>query len=135
MKRFLMAAIAAAVLAISPAYAQGKHHRHTVRTTSCPATLGCGCNMAEHLGGIARFGYKVWRDLWVAKNWRSRGEAAHKGCVGCVVVLSRKGGGHVGIVKGYDANGNPIVHSYANRRLGWTTATYSAKRVLAYRHL
>jgi uncharacterized protein (TIGR02594 family) len=51
--------------------------------------------------------------------------------VGAIVVFSRVGGGHVGIVTGIDANGNPIVISgNHNRRVA--VATYPARRVLAY---
>lgn len=98
----------------------------------CPRHLGCGCNLANyfHIAG------KQWRQLWVARNWSHVGQSAWKGCVGCVAVLSRgRHGGHVGIVRHYDANGNPVIYSYANARLGWTTTTYSARRVIAYRSL
>lgn len=109
-----------------------KHNRQARGSRHCPRYLGCGCNLAEyfHIAG------KRWRELWVARNWAREGHRAERGCVGCVVVLSRgKRGGHVGVVKRYDANGNPVVYSYANGRLGWTTATYSRRRVLAYRNL
>src|SRR5690348_3261793 len=51
--------------------------------------------------------------------------------VGAIVVFSRVGGGHVGIVTGVDANGNPIVIS-GNHGKRVAVATYPAKRVLAY---
>jgi len=51
--------------------------------------------------------------------------------VGAIVVFSRVGGGHVGIVTGIDANGNPIVIS-GNHNKKVAVATYPAKRVLAY---
>ena len=104
---------------------------HPRGSSHCPINLGCGCNLANyfHIGG------QQWRDLWVARNWAKVGSPASHGCVGCVVVLSRGRGGHVGVVRGYDANGNPTVYSYANGRLGWTTATYSSRRVLAYRSI
>jgi len=51
--------------------------------------------------------------------------------VGAIVVFSRVGGGHVGIVTGIDANGNPIVIS-GNHNKRVAVATYPAKRVLAY---
>jgi uncharacterized protein (TIGR02594 family) len=51
--------------------------------------------------------------------------------VGAIVVLTRKGGGHVGIVTGIDANGNPIVISgNHNRRVA--EAVYPRSRVVAY---
>jgi uncharacterized protein (TIGR02594 family) len=51
--------------------------------------------------------------------------------VGAIAVFSRKGGGHVGIVTGIDANGNPIVIS-GNYNDRVAIATYPAGRVLAY---
>ena len=126
-------ATATALALTSPALASSRHHRthhHGVRSDGpCPFNLGCGCNLANyfHVAG------KAWRDLWVARNWAHYGSPAHKGCTGCVAVLTRGRGGHVGVVKSYDANGNPVIHSYANGRLGWTTTSYSARRVIAYR--
>ncbi len=103
--------------------------RHS--SDGCPASLGCGCNLANyfHIAG------RQWRKLWVARNWAGVGSPASKGCVDCVAVLRRGRGGHVGVVRRYDANGNPVIYSYANRRLGWTTTPYPARRVLAYRSL
>ena len=106
--------------------------KHGVRSRRCPYDLGCGCNLATyfHITG------KRWRELWVARAWAMVGTAASKGCVGCVAVLTRgRRGGHVGVVKEYDASGNPVIYSYANGRLGWTTAAYSKHRVIAYRNL
>lgn len=99
--------------------------------SGCPRNLGCGCNLANYFHIVG----KQWRKLWVARNWENVGAPAVKGCTGCVAVMSRGRGGHVGVVKSYDANGNPVVYSYANGRLGWTTTTYSAGRVIAYRSL
>ena len=98
---------------------------------NCPRNLGCGCNLANyfHISG------PQWRELWVARAWARVGRAASRGCRDCVAVLSRGRGGHVGVVRDYDANGNPVIYSYANGRLGWTTTTYSARRVIAYRNL
>ena len=59
--------------------------------------------------------------------------AAHVGPqVGAIAVMSRgKRGGHVGVVSGVDADGNPIVISgNHNRRVA--EATYSKGRVYAY---
>jgi uncharacterized protein (TIGR02594 family) len=51
--------------------------------------------------------------------------------VGAIAVFSRKGGGHVGIVTGADANGNPIVISgNHNRRVA--ISVYPARAALAY---
>jgi uncharacterized protein (TIGR02594 family) len=51
--------------------------------------------------------------------------------IGAIVVLRRKGGGHVGIVTGIDSNGNPVVISgNHNRRVA--ISTYPRSRVVAY---
>jgi uncharacterized protein (TIGR02594 family) len=51
--------------------------------------------------------------------------------IGAIAVFARKGGGHVGIVTGIDANGNPIVIS-GNYNDRVAIATYPASRALAY---
>jgi uncharacterized protein (TIGR02594 family) len=50
---------------------------------------------------------------------------------GAIAVMSRKGGGHVGIVSGVDANGNPIVIS-GNNGGRVREAAYPRGRVYAY---
>jgi uncharacterized protein (TIGR02594 family) len=51
--------------------------------------------------------------------------------IGAIALFSRKGGGHVGIVPGVDANGNPIkISGIYNDRVA--VATYPASRALAY---
>lgn len=51
--------------------------------------------------------------------------------VGAIAVMSRRGGGHVGIVSGIDANGNPIVIS-GNHGHRVAESVYSRGRVYAY---
>jgi hypothetical protein len=97
----------------------------------CRSSLGCGCNAAVRWLGLsakeaARQGYNA------ARAWLGKGSPAASDCVGCFMISRRSGGGHVGKVIGRDANGNPIVESYANARLGWTVATYPKSRVLGY---
>ena len=49
-------------------------------------------------------------------------------------VTTRKGGGHVGVVKGYDTKGNPIMISGNHaRRVG--IGVYAKNRVIAYRYI
>jgi len=52
--------------------------------------------------------------------------------VGAIAVMHRgKNGGHVGVVSGFDANGNPIIISgNHNKRVG--VAVYPRERVYAY---
>lgn len=100
----------------------------------CPQSLGCGCNAAARFLGLSA-SEALKRGLYVARLWARIGTPASKGCIGCIAVLTRKGGGHVGKVVGYDARGNPRIESYANRRLGWTTAVYPSRRVIVYRSI
>jgi len=63
-----------------------------------------------------------------------RGKPATYGCTNCVAVTNRKGGGHVGVVTGYDGRGNPIILSgNHNRRVG--VGVYAKQRVIAYRYI
>jgi uncharacterized protein (TIGR02594 family) len=51
--------------------------------------------------------------------------------VGAIAVLARKGGGHVGVVSGIDASGNPIIIS-GNHNDKVAESTYPRSRVIAY---
>lgn len=51
--------------------------------------------------------------------------------VGAIAVLARRGGGHVGVVSGVDAAGNPILVS-GNYRRQVAEAAHDRRRVLAY---
>jgi hypothetical protein len=94
------------------------------RPSGCPP-LWCGCGLALKLFG------KHVRELWPARAWLKCPHVS--GPVrGSIAVLSRgRRGGHVGIVRGVDANGNPIIFS-GNHNRRWGTATYPRRRVIAY---
>ena len=51
--------------------------------------------------------------------------------VGAIAVMARRGGGHVGVVSGIDANGNPIIIS-GNHNHTVAESTYSRGRIIAY---
>ena len=51
--------------------------------------------------------------------------------VGAIAVMSRRGGGHVGVVSGIDAKGNPIIIS-GNHGHRVAESTYSRGRIYAY---
>jgi len=51
--------------------------------------------------------------------------------VGAIAVMSRRGGGHVGVVSGIDANGNPIIIS-GNHGHRVAESTYQRGRIYAY---
>ena len=67
-----------------------------------------------------------------AKSFAQYGRRISEPRVGAIAVLTRgKNGGHVGVVSGIDANGNPIIISgNHNKRVG--EATYARSRVIAY---
>lgn len=68
----------------------------------------------------------------MASSFASYGRRVSGPQVGAIAVMSRgKRGGHVGVVSGIDANGNPIVISgNHNRRVA--EATYPRGRIYAY---
>ena len=51
--------------------------------------------------------------------------------VGAIAVMGRNGGGHVGVVSGVDANGNPIIVS-GNHNHTVAEAVYPRSRIAAY---
>lgn len=89
-----------------------------------PSRLWCADFMNMMVGGTDRR----------AISYANRGRPAYHGCVNCVAVTKRRGGHHVGVVKGYDNNGNPIIISgNHNRRVG--VGVYARNRVVAYRYV
>jgi uncharacterized protein (TIGR02594 family) len=52
--------------------------------------------------------------------------------VGAIAVMGRRGGGHVGVVSGIDANGNPIIVS-GNHNHTVAESVYPRGRIAAYR--
>ena len=51
---------------------------------------------------------------------------------GAIAVMTRKGGGHVGIVTGVDRNGNPILIAGNNGKRKVGISVYPKRRVIAY---
>ena len=95
----------------------------TARQIGLPPTLWC----ADFVNMLTKSGSDR-----TAKSYLHRGKPAQAGCTNCVVVLSRKGGGHVGIVKGYDRSGNPILIS-GNHGNRVAVSAYPKSRVIGYR--
>jgi uncharacterized protein (TIGR02594 family) len=89
-------------------------------------SLWCGAFMDMVL---KHSGYKGGGNL--AKAYAHYGTRISGPQVGAIAVMSRNGGGHVGIVSGIDPNGNPIIISGNHHR---TTAesVYPAGRIMAY---
>lgn len=69
-----------------------------------------------------------------AVSYVNKGRKAEHGCTNCVAVTSRRGGHHVGVVKGYDDSGNPILIS-GNHGHKVGIGKYSKNKVIAYRYL
>lgn len=80
---------------------------------------------------LAKLGYPGTNSD-AAMSFASYGRRIAKPEVGAIAVLTRgKRGGHVGVVSGVDANGNPVIISgNHNRRVG--VAVYPRSRVVAY---
>lgn len=66
-----------------------------------------------------------------AKSFASYGTRVSGPQVGAIAVMYRKGGGHVGVVSGVDAKGNPIIIS-GNHNKRVAEAVYPRGRVYAY---
>jgi uncharacterized protein (TIGR02594 family) len=67
----------------------------------------------------------------LARSFASYGQRVSGPQIGAIAVMGRRGGGHVGVVSGIDANGNPILVSgnYHNRVV---EAPYPRGRIYAY---
>lgn len=68
-----------------------------------------------------------------AKNWLNWGVELKEPCDGCIVVFTRKGGGHVGIVVGEDEKGNLLVLG-GNQGNAVNVKSFSRSRVTGYRY-
>ena len=67
----------------------------------------------------------------LARSFASYGQRVSGPQVGAIAVMSRRGGGHVGVVSGIDAKGNPIVIS-GNHGRRVAESVYSRGRIYAY---
>jgi uncharacterized protein (TIGR02594 family) len=68
----------------------------------------------------------------MARSFASYGQRISGPQVGAIAVMSRgKRGGHVGVVSGIDASGNPIIIS-GNHGRRVAESTYSRGRIYAY---
>jgi uncharacterized protein (TIGR02594 family) len=90
------------------------------------ASLWCGAFLDMVL---KRVGYKGGGNL--ASAYAKYGKRISGPQVGAIAVMYRQGGGHVGIVTGFDANGNPIIISgNYNKRVA--EAVFPPSRIYAY---
>lgn len=90
------------------------------------ASLWCGAFMDLVL---KRTGYKGGGNL--ARGYARYGTKVDGPQVGAIAVMTRNGGGHVGIVTGVDASGNPVVIS-GNHNNRVEEAVYPRSRVITY---
>jgi uncharacterized protein (TIGR02594 family) len=92
------------------------------------ATLWCGAfmNFVLERTGLAGTG----SDL--AKSFAALGQRVSGPQVGAIAVMSRRGGGHVGVVSGVDAGGNPIIISGNSHGRKVAEHAYPRGRVYAY---
>jgi uncharacterized protein (TIGR02594 family) len=67
----------------------------------------------------------------MARSFASYGRRVSGPQVGAIAVMARRGGGHVGVVSGVDASGNPIVVS-GNHGHRVAEAVYPRDRIYAY---
>jgi uncharacterized protein (TIGR02594 family) len=67
----------------------------------------------------------------MARSFASYGQRLSGPQIGAIAVMGRRGGGHVGVVSGIDASGNPIVVS-GNHRHRVAESVYPRARIYAY---
>jgi uncharacterized protein (TIGR02594 family) len=89
-------------------------------------SLWCGAFMDKVL---REAGHRGGGNL--AKGYLNYGTRVSGPQVGAIAVMGRRGGGHVGVVSGVDANGNPIVIS-GNHNNTVAESVYPRSRILAY---
>jgi uncharacterized protein (TIGR02594 family) len=89
-------------------------------------SLWCGAFMDKVL---RETGHRGGGNL--AKGYLRYGRRISGPQVGAIAVMGRKGGGHVGVVSGVDANGNPIIVS-GNHNNTVAETVYPRSRIIAY---
>ena len=130
-----------APVSASPSYSQGfgtsnlvsVARRYIGTNPTGRGSLWCGAFMDKVL---RESGYRGGGNL--ASGYAHYGTRVSGPQIGAIAIMGRRGGGHVGVVSGIDANGNPIIisgntwsHSSGGRH---TTLehVYPASRVYAY---
>jgi uncharacterized protein (TIGR02594 family) len=90
------------------------------------SSLWCGAFMDKVL---RETGHRGGGNL--AKGYLHYGRRVSGPQVGAIAVMGRRGGGHVGVVSGVDANGNPIIVS-GNHNHTVAESVYPRSRIIAY---
>ena len=102
MRRF-SAVLLAAMVTAAPLSA-----RASDRPELCPEREWCGCWLATYLKIQNQ---KLWRELWVARNWATYGKPADGPAPGVIAIYGRGSGGHVGIVTSVKRPGFVVLKS------------------------
>ncbi|PPC95249.1 MAG: TIGR02594 family protein [Methylotenera sp.] len=92
-------------------------------------TPWCG-TFAAHC--LKTAGYPIPKHWYRALDWLNWGVEITSPCYGCIVVFSRKGGGHVGFVVGRDENYRLMVLG-GNQGNAVSIAPFETSRVAGYR--
>jgi uncharacterized protein (TIGR02594 family) len=101
----------------------------TARQLGLPSSLWCAdfMNYALKRAGKSGTGSRM------ASSFAAYGKRISGPQVGAIAIMARgRHGGHVGVVSGIDARGNPIVIS-GNHGRKVAESTYSRRRIYAYR--
>jgi uncharacterized protein (TIGR02594 family) len=135
----------------APVAAKGKRRGHPQATAIAPIGPGGGAyalvaEARRYLGTnptgrkdlwcgafvdlvLKRLGYKGGGNL--ASAYARYGKRVPGPQIGAIAVMTRKGGGHVGIVSGFDSKGRPIIIS-GNYRRTVAESVYPGGRIYAY---
>lgn len=92
-------------------------------------TAWCGVYVAHCFKSTGHVIPKAW---YRALAWLDWGQRIDNPVVGCVVVFSRKGGGHVGFVVGKNRNGNLMVLG-GNQGDAVAVSAFDKSRIVGYR--
>ena len=92
-------------------------------------TAWCGTFVAHCLKATGHVIPSTW---YRALSWAAWGQKLENPVVGCIVVFSRKGGGHVGFVVGKNRNGDLMVLG-GNQGDAVAISAFDKSRVVAYR--
>lgn len=106
--------------------AQGKKNWiNTEETPWCGAFVGAVLVRSNLLKHVPKFFFR-------ALEWNLVGRKLSKPAYGCVVVMSRKGGGHVGFCVGKDQSGNIMILG-GNQGNGVNIKPFNKERIVGYR--
>lgn len=93
-------------------------------------TPWCGVAMAAWLSAA---GYPIPKHYYRALAWAAYGDACPGPAQGAIAVLTRKGGGHVGIVTGVTRDGSHVRLLGGNQNDAVNETWFPSTRITAYR--